>query len=177
MANWKPLATTSHELGHFAHYKNAKHNYNKSKDSHADSWARFVEYFLTKQEYESLGIYNDLCKYDSINKCTIPDTEYNYQAWDRTINSKQYTPLYIDLFDDFNQQTYYKNIGRYLYTNYPNDDIHMPIGLIEQIVFNTTSFSSAKQELLKFADMSMSIINGQWGLNKENINKLFKYYE
>lgn len=59
---WRELSeifsTTCHELGHAAHHTNSSKNYRNSTTQHLESWARFVQHYLTKLEYTSLGVYN-----------------------------------------------------------------------------------------------------------------------
>jgi hypothetical protein len=66
-----------------------------------ESWANAVEWYITQKEYISRGVSD----YD------IPGASYvqdHMQLWSKNSN-KDYTPLFIDLVDDYNQsvQRYY----------------------------------------------------------------------
>lgn len=176
------FATTCHELGHAAHYTRAKSNYKKSETRHLESWARFVEYYLTKLEYEALGAYNGIGRYDYEDNVRLPDDNHNRQQWRRSQKEgnyglSTYTPLYIDLFDDFNQQTFYFSTNRYYYEDLPNDDITLPVSILEPLVFNSRSFSEVKHRLLEYSYSCSDTEIELFGIMEDNIHKLFEYYE
>ena len=106
------FCTTCHEFGHAAHYTNATSTYKNSEERVIESWARFVQYILTRQEYVEMNALDSLYEKDTvgINNDVImikPDIEYNFQAV--SVSSETvYTPLFIDLNDDYNQRDYYR---------------------------------------------------------------------
>lgn len=158
------FSTTCHELGHAAHYTNNRNTYGKCKTNLIESWARCVQYILTNQEYEELGIFNKLPAY--------PENNYNFQAWNPQAYDRNYTPLFIDLIDDFNQRTHQGNN-----TIYPDDEIHdMPVSVVQDIVFRSKSFSDVKRQLLDYAAKNKQVAQ-LYNLTSETINRLFTVYE
>lgn len=177
------FSTTSHELGHASHYTNAEETYRLSESRHLESWARFVEYYLTKLEYTELGLYDIYSPYIEGTTYREPN-RHNRQTWNRSLlngsdkkHYSKYTPIYIDLYDDFNQQQYYRSINNANYFNYPDDDINLQnISILQSFIFHTTSFSEMKNTLHIFRRTFFSR-EPAGKLTEENINKLFSYYE
>lgn len=101
MGNNRAIRTSyeaaAHEIGHAAHYSRVD-SYNSYSDSIKESWAQFVEGILTQKEY---GTY-------SSNYIKVHD------SWPE-INHPEYTPIFIDLYDDVNQHI--------LNENTPNDSV------------------------------------------------------
>jgi len=84
-----------------------------------ESWAQVVEWALTNDEYHKLGI-----QYNSITAL-----DYNHEAgkqtWRRNQNNWEYSPVFIDMIDDFNQRNGGINgiIWQQGSLDYPNDRI------------------------------------------------------
>lgn len=136
------FSSTCHELGHAAHYTSG--NYSNCSDQQRESWARFVQYYLTILEYTDLGCVAMLSQYDILGRL-LPDLQFNFQALPPSF---AYTPLFIDLYDDYNQATYYGNVPEH-----PNDIISgVPPQMLEGIVFSTTNFSEVESWLFQYAD-------------------------
>ncbi len=178
------LSTTFHELGHAAHHSNANNMYNNSEKRHKDSWATFTEYYLTKIEYESLKLYKDHYSiYNVEYNCYMPDETHNRQYWNilsanQDAHLAQYTPLYIDLYDDFNQQNYFEFEDHYNYLNYPNDNIHIyKVKRIEIPVFQSSSFEEVKYILYNYRHELSAIECRDFNLTWDSITNLFSYYE
>lgn len=177
------FSTTSHELGHASHYTNAEETYRLSESRHLESWARFVEYYLTKLEYTELGLYDIYSPYIEGTAYREPKDMHNMQTWNRSLlngsNKKhysKYTPIYIDLYDDFNQQQYYRSINNPNYFNYPDDDMNIKsVELLQMFVFRATSFSEMRQALNAY--IRICFYKPPFDITEENINKLFSYYE
>lgn len=178
------FSTTSHELGHASHYTNAEETYRLSESRHLESWARFVEYYLTKLEYTELGLYDIYSPYIEGTTYREPN-RHNRQTWNRSLlngsdkkHYSKYTPIYIDLYDDFNQQQYYYSINNTNYFNYPDDDIHIyNIKKIQDLIFNSTSFTDTKNQLLNYRQIFSIKDCREFNISEENITKLFSYYE
>lgn len=92
-------ATTVHELTHSAHRKNDAgmysifHSGSKTRDVLCESWAEGVETIVTNDRYNNFSTdygnrYNDLAKQREL-----------------PLQMDEYTPLVIDLIDNFNQRT------------------------------------------------------------------------
>jgi hypothetical protein len=73
-----------------------------------ESWASAVGWYLTLQEYERLGV--SACNF------TIMDNKYDMQEWPNFKKiSLIYSPLFIDMIDDYNQW--------YIDKTRPNDEV------------------------------------------------------
>lgn len=201
------LSTTFHELGHAAHYTNATYHYKKSNSLIIESWARCVQYHLTNKEYDELGVRDLLYEYEDLvlpiehmevennGSMTLadfeffipverwrdmkPDYNYNFQAWH--IGQSEYSPIFIDLTDDYNQRKYfkaidYKNNYRTNYAvNHPEDFIsEVPISEIENMVFSSHSLGVIKMKLKNYAIAYPMMARC---LTEKNINTLFESYE
>lgn len=173
------LAITMHELGHAAHHTNAKNNYVNSEKRHKESWACFVQYYLTYLEYENLGRYESYCFWDDNRECYEPDFDkHNRQQWRNNIDKSHtkhytYTPIYIDLYDNFNQRAYYHNS-----VEYPYDEIHITdISLLQNMIFKSKSFSEVAQQLHNYINTHSDQDYEKFGLTTHNVNTLFQDYE
>ena len=84
------LATTFHELGHSSHIKRmgGLTVFMNVTRQIQESWADAIEWYLTELEYTQLG---------------EPGKADDYQYWDLTDNKTRYTPMFIDLADDYDQ--------------------------------------------------------------------------
>lgn len=186
-------STTAHEVGHAAHFTNSRNNYKKSSDMLLESWARCVQAHLTDCEYSELGVKRKLYEYESLlgmvspkkNRVEIadsvfvvmmtPDQQYNFQSWKS--GSSAYTPLFIDLIDNYNQRTYYslKYKGSNVKLSYPDDKVSgFPISDLENLVYASTSISGFRQKLENYIVEHPSIGNG---MTEENLEILFESYE
>lgn len=109
--------TTIHELAHQSHliFMNLSTYIQLAKEIH-ESWADAVAWRLTAHHYQS-----DLYAYTGGNYSGVNSTTYNNQDWEPGTmpNGKSYcyTPLFIDLMDNYNQRTSSNNNNR------PNDNI------------------------------------------------------
>ena len=159
------FSTACHELGHAAHYTNNRNTYGKCKTSLLESGARCVQYVLTNQEYKELGVFHKLPAYPE-------NGSYNFQAWNPQVYDRNYTPLFIDLIDDFNQRAYHQGN-----TIYPDDEIHdMPVSVVQDIVFRSKTFADVKRLLLDYAAKNKYAAQ-LYNLTPETINRLFAVYE
>ena len=173
------FTTTCHELGHMAHYTHAQNVYSNSELRVPESWARFVQYILAMQEYYELGVQSNLFTYSYGQSGILyedADEVYNFQALVCTYSSK-YTPLFIDLFDYYNQYEYYCDV-------YPNDIIldtvrandnigGVSVSTLEWIAFNKTSFYEIKTWLNSYYT---SFPSNQFGITTTNVTDVFKPY-
>lgn len=84
-------ATTLHELAHVAHCNTMGNiQFLQVKDVVVESWAVAFSYYITRKTYSDYG-YNYYGNYDYQNWPSFPTTEHYY------------SPLFIDLIDDYNQ--------------------------------------------------------------------------
>lgn len=167
-SGWRELSdlfsTVCHELGHAAHYTNNRNTYGKSKRKVLESWARCVQYILTTQEYKDLGVISKLPTY--------PDSQFNFNSWNKVSSDPDYTPIFIDLIDNLNQRQYYGNSK-----NYPDDVIHdMPVADVQRIAFKSKTFTDVKKELLSYAAQNQNS-EKMYNLSSATITRLFETYE
>lgn len=115
----------SRELGHFSHWTMTGDNYDNHPAFIKDSWASFVGYLMTNEEFPN----------------TQSSSWIALQTW---INSNQSTynnsPIFIDLYDDYNQQAELNS--SYVYddiTGYNVDNLYM-------MALNTLNMVSLKQK-------------------------------
>ena len=92
------FSTTIHETGHASHCElmNAGSiQMLQVTDQICESWAEAIQWYITKIEYNELGFNN----YD------VPGgiNDWDNKQWWTASNSHDYTPLFIDLVDDYNQ--------------------------------------------------------------------------
>lgn len=171
------FSVTSHELGHAIHCTNIKKgDYRDSEQRLRETWATFIQYFYTRMEYKELGVENKLCGIDYLTSMEYPDCLYNFQYRDTNpLNSgyfQEYTPLLIDLVDDYNQLTYYLGVNPSIH---PDDIVrNFPVTLIEEYLFDCFTFGHLKDKLTNYAE---EYPYNSYCLTKENISKLFYVYE
>lgn len=161
------LSSTFHELGHASHYTNEQTSYIHSTDQLLESWAKFVQYILTIQEYTELNCVSSLFTYD-INNRMIPDNKFNFQILFIDDHFMVYTPLFIDLYDDYNQWDYFNR------DPYPNDVVSgMLPTLLEDIVYNSVNFYWVADHLRTYADDNP---NNLYNLNQSTITEILQPY-
>ena len=97
-ASSKIFGTVNHELTHASNYAYAGYsNYSITLPRIKESFASFVGWYAVLQYY---SYYIGTNQYFTNNICT-----QGRQTWTRYISSPSihYTPIYVDLFDDYNQ--------------------------------------------------------------------------
>lgn len=95
------FSTTVHETAHYTHSRNLSlGSLLNVKALIRESWPTAVELYITKKEYQSRGIsdYGEL----NYTTATFFPTYRGFQLFQVTSN-EPYTPLFIDLVDDYNQ--------------------------------------------------------------------------
>ncbi len=104
------ISTTFHEMAHVSHRRFIGNNaFWNTSDFIIESWARAVQVALSNKYYnEKLSSYPGCLTYT--NSRTVQDWTQNVSE-----NSRSYTPVFIDLMDDYNQSI--------LSSNYINDEI------------------------------------------------------
>ena len=160
------FSNTSHELGHAAHWTNSTWNYADAGVTgdlnFIESWARCVEYVMTTIEYTQLGLVNSLHQpwYIPVDnnfiKKYLPNN-INMQLWSMPENTNShsaiYTPVFIDLIDDFNQKDYTHSkpngVTQAQIDKLPTDTLCYPLRQIESIVFDSASLNGVKNHLTR----------------------------
>jgi len=95
-------STTVHETAHYTHNRLLLSVRLLDVNSMIrESWATAVELYLTKKEYQARGIAN----YGNFNYTEVPrDFFPTYRGYQEGKASASYTPLFIDLVDNYNQK-------------------------------------------------------------------------
>jgi len=145
VTTYELYSTTIHETAHASHIElmNAGEiQFSQVSTLIIESWADAIEWYVTKIEYNWLGNHN----------YSNPNAPYNYpyrfidnkQAYPWTIQyiqGKNYTPIFIDLVDNYNQRQHWGQ-------SYPNDIINeYSMHNIEQILKHVYGVSSLKTKL------------------------------
>ncbi|MBQ9451176.1 MAG: hypothetical protein IJU34_07705 [Bacteroidales bacterium] len=156
------FSSTCHELGHATHYTNSS-SYNSSSDVVKESWARFYQYYITLKEYTDLGYASSLFHYN-VAGLMIPDSDYNFQV----LATGSSTPVFIDLYDDYNQFSYYNN------PEIPNDVISgFPPSEIESVVFSHYSMMGIEYALRDYAEAHPGNV---YNMTTQTVFDIFKLY-
>ena len=211
----KIFKTACHELGHIAHDAANHQNFRDATKFLKESWARCAEFLLAEQEYREKQALSKLYEYEYrivgiddngeniYTLLMVPDNDYNYQKWDISDNFKaNYTPLFIDLIDDYNQNSYYfwrlpdvvpqdttspqNGVNSTdppipeipgIISIHPVDHIkNMPPPFIQSLVFRNTTRSGIKNALLQYVQSNPAEAT-IYNLTNNSINTLFCYYE
>lgn len=168
--------TTSHELGHAAHFFYNKYNGLKLKKEEElqliESWANCAAYVLSNEEYKELGV-------------DIDFQGLNY--FKQYSNSGHYLPIFVDLIDDFNQGVNGGKIigGEDLFKPKPGminsftyDVIfNMPVSMVQNMAFNSGSITDLKNQLYHYISAKPQISFSQYNLTPYTLNKLYEKYE
>jgi len=110
------FGTTTHELGHLSHWHLIGiNNYAFTGEVIYESWATAVEWALTNDEYHTMG-----ARFGGDAAINYYH-EFLYQL--RNVNGEVYTPIFIDLMDDYNQRVggLINGVFQEGNTNLPND--------------------------------------------------------
>ncbi len=178
--NTELFTTTFHELAHAAMYLGCKHSglkYSSYANVIKESWAKFVGWYMSKIVYQSYYGHRIFEKVTfkangAMYSCDIPTwynrqnmTQYEYLYGE----NKDYTPLFIDLTDDSNQNLYYQYYSTGQTGVYPDDEIVIdnPV-LIYWLMEHSKNIAQLKTNLLNNAD--------RFGLTAGVINNYFKFY-
>lgn len=128
------IGTVLHELGHFTHY-GERGGYRMFDKVHAliqESFASYVGFYLGKRYYASKGFVEPYANYNL--------TGQGRQAWEKN-DGNEYSPLFVDLIDDYNQ---YEND-----INLPNDRINnVPHSLMREIAQEDYNWAECKSRLV-----------------------------
>jgi len=97
-ASSKVFGTVNHELGHATNYARYGKTYTSQTPSFIkESFASFFGWYNVSQYYSSVASSHSIVH----SICT-----QGRQSWTTSSSNLNYTPIYIDLFDDYNQQLY-----------------------------------------------------------------------
>lgn len=151
----KMFYSVCHEIGHWILYKNNEDIYENRALSLRESWTRLVEYIVGKIEYESLNLWagegclneTEVLVDDNGVSTTwiIPQDYYNFQA---DIDSQNtYTPILIDVVDDYNQKKYYECKLGINNSGYIDDLISLPESFVVPYVYSSLTVEEVGQKI------------------------------
>lgn len=148
----KFMSTLFHEQGHIRHYGKTT-SFNQIASFVKESYASFIGWAIGEEYYISKGFIKPSSSYQ-IN-------QQGRQTW--TINSElyNYSPLFVDLIDSYNQHT--------LYSAYVNDSIsNTPYSVVENMALES-------HNLIECLDYLENYVNVYFSQNEFNLMK--EYYE
>ncbi|MFB0956439.1 MAG: hypothetical protein QMB43_05740, partial [Alistipes putredinis] len=183
---WRPtygiLETAFHELGHCAFFYrvNGRNAYKGYVDTIRESWSNLIGWAVTENEYTLRGYAHEVHKYETFFQppmyhmlFEVPD-EYNFQSWSKySINTdygREYTPIFIDIYDGSNQRVYYQkyrpNTDAMIYVN---DNIYLnDIDKLQQVLYKSKTIPQLKEALKEY--------KGQYGITDKSLDDLFEFY-
>ena len=166
------FSTTCHELGGHAVHKYNCPFYSSLGTKYKEAWAMFAEYYLTYLEYRDLGVLNNFTKYPQ-NGYVLRDYDFNGQNWhkyDTSNNRYLYPPIFIDVFDDYNQFIdYYDTTDWYPYDNICYTNVHS----LTNFILTSHNFNEVKVKISTLFNPNTS--NPIFDI--DDLNTLFEYYE
>lgn len=177
------IGTTFHELGHVSMYLNLKRagiKWSSYEKIIIESWAQFTGWYLVKAEYNRLGhtifprVQRSISTTEGLLKVyfDIPDwlnsqdmTQATFQSADR---QKYYTPLFVDMMDDSNQQLWFRvNVDKQ--NIFPDDDI---------VIDDPVQIELIMRQCKTLASVKSYLTNNKNSLNitQDAINRYFTFY-
>jgi hypothetical protein len=139
------MGTVLHEIGHFVHFKErgSTQRFKLVDRLLQESFASYIGWYLTDEYYADLG-------YTRSIEEDVSDQSRQFE-WYQTITGDlgYYSPLFIDLTDNFNQKQYYPQ------SNYNYDEIKgVNYSIIDRIIKESTNWASCKSILMEYPDIA-----------------------
>lgn len=134
------IGSTLHEIGHFIHYEDTRSaaplHFEETAQLLAESGASFVGWFLGEAYYKSLRW--------SPSSAAQDITGQARQSW--TKYDTKYSPLFVDLSDNYNQRTNYLSV--------PTDDLYgLPLALIWSALIESKNWTQCRQILQSYVNI------------------------
>ena len=151
------LSTTLHELAHASHAcRMSKDEYDNTSLFVKESWAVAAEWHLSLHEYKRLGA--NSYKLDSLH------SDKAEQFWPYLGRSDIYSPMFIDMIDNFNQKNLYSD---YFYI--PVDNVvGYTLGMIDKNLTSIRNYNNVESFMLN---------NIPSGVTINQINEFLKMYK
>lgn len=149
--------STIHELGHQAHSQligNIK--YYQTSRIVRESWAEAIEWALTNEEYNKLGL-----KYGNTRAAYYNHQSVSHNSWP-FVDDKNYSPIFIDLMDSINQRNLFG-------PGYPDDQItqYSLVYIEHNLISSISDISSLRDQIGR---------HKLEGVDDFKINELFLLY-
>lgn len=158
------FGTTTHELAHSTHILNMDLDivsFAFIKKIIIESWASVVEWAVTNYEYSKLGLWYNL-DYHNRQNWALLRTDNS-----KNIRSMDYSPVFIDLMDTFNQRSYWGY--DHIKYEYPEDNVSgFTLSELKGLLRKSFSISDLKKNVKTLRSDSTELAN---------IDKLFETYE
>ncbi len=169
---------TCHELGHMTHFRNGENSFKNAPDYYCESWGRFVEYIVGEKEYDSLGLLLSLYEGKTYlyGEWKYNPHRHNCQGWVANPQSNQYnySPFFIDLYDDFNQRSYSRlkdGVNDDKNKLYPEDMFsYTDINKLQSLILESLRFESVVDKIKQ-----RSLIDNQEDI--ANVDTLLMFYK
>ncbi len=156
-SNFETFGTVVHEIGHASHFNIQPGSFNPSSNLKAtESWGQACKWYFSKREYGKFGnvkqvysgVYNTMIA-SPYHYCDADAFTDNYQNTTDNLSQSpgvnNYTPIMIDLHDDFNQSI----INGLPYAPLANDNVSgYNISQFQMAVFNSFSWLGVRDHLL-----------------------------
>jgi hypothetical protein len=150
-SDYSIIGTALHEIGHFFHDANNLSHYSATDGFLRESFACYAGWYLAQRYYESIGWTNPGGNppigsghsrqwwYKTNGSYTTP--------WGRKVYNGWYSPLFVDLTDDFNQKESHAG------WTYPDDQIKgVPASTIWSIITTSTDYWTARGKILNLVN-------------------------
>jgi hypothetical protein len=134
------IGTTLHEIGHYIDCYNSKTRMLASPLALSEAFSGYTGWYLAHEYYKTHG------KFVSPSEDITNNGIYGNarQDWSST-SSNIYTPLFVDLTDNYNQRTT-------SYPNRPNDNIaNVPPSVIWSIITTCQTWTQFKSKFVSYA--------------------------
>jgi len=140
LETYRIYSTTIHEMAHTNHARRIGNiQFWQVSNILVESWARAIQWYITKIEYNWLG---NSSFDDPTHNSYYNNMQHNWLLSNLSDTDKIYTPLFIDLVDNFNQRNHFN------YSDYPDDRINQyTMHNLEIILYNSYGLTSLKQNL------------------------------
>ncbi|MBQ9100888.1 MAG: hypothetical protein IJY54_05865 [Paludibacteraceae bacterium] len=152
------LSTTLHELSHIAHCSSVGFlKFTQTEDHIKEAYTTAVQWDMTIKEYYDLYLKEHTALSDLLNFITS-------QKWPLHNRNNKYSPLFIDMIDDFNQKNLFSD---YFYIPVDNVDGYT----LEMIDTNLTTIRNYDNV------ESFMLNNKPSGVTINQINEFLKMYK
>ena len=150
------IGTVFHEIGHFVHFgeRGGAANFSNVHKFIVESYASYASWYLTEQYYKSFGYKKPS---NPIDGDTYIDYTFNArQTWRKTQvgTLSHYSPLFVDLVDDFNEESLSELRPGVEFTSDPISNV--PHSVIQEMAYYGYDWYSIRQILEKYIDIYYS---------------------
>jgi hypothetical protein len=159
------FSATIHESVHVSHKSISGNNFQAVNNKIVESWATAIELLITQDEYKNVrGLqYYASPSHEYSSSLNFSPIAFSHQAWRKGSGEEDYTNLFIDLVDNFNQngsQSYYNfeyNISFWTYFGHVDNVTGFTYQNLENLILPSSyGFSSLASSLKSNKPSSIS---------------------